>query len=391
MSQPLEAPRRVQERPRRPWTTWMLVLLLLVFVPSAAFGGYQLGKQALGEDLWDLIWLRAYQDRPLDTAPPGEGFWVAGYYVDYDKTSLDMVKTRSHHMDQVVIFGYGFDRQGNLQGKAQDPVKAVTGPQKRVLLFGNLTNGAFDKQTAHAILTDPAVQDRAVQGIIQKSTELQVAGVQIDFEDLLPTDRDAYTAFLKRLRDELHPRGMHLSIAAAAKTRDTKTGWGGATDYHAIGQIVDYFYIMAYDEHWRGGTPGPVASLNWTEQVVRYATGVMPAQKIILGMPFYGYEWTAEANGDKGKNKAFGSDRMAKRVEQYEAKVRWDPIAAENVATYKTADGERIAWYPDHRSVDAKLRLAYQYNLKGVAMWRLGFEPDLWWNELGAFRAKPVK
>ena len=391
MSQPLEAPRRLHEHARRPWTTWILALLLATFVPSAAFGGYQMGKRATGADLWDPIWLRAYQDRPMDTSAPGDGFWISGYYVDYDRSSLEMVKMSANHMDQVVIFGYGFDREGNLQGKDQQVIKAVTGSQKRVLLFGNLTHGAFDKQTAHAILTDPVIQDRAIQNILRKSTELEVAGVQIDFEDILLDDRDAYTAFLKRLRDELHPRGMHLSIAAAAKTRDTRTGWGGATDYAAIGQIVDYFYIMAYDEHWRGGEPGPVASLTWTEQVVRYATGVMPAQKIILGLPFYGYDWTAEPGGDKSKNKAFGANRMASRMEQLGAKVRWDPVAAENVATFRTADGERIAWYPDHRSVEAKLKLAYQYNLKGIAPWRLGFEPDAWWHDLGAFRAKPVK
>lgn len=368
-----------------------MVAILAALIPGVAFGGYRLGQRFSLAEVWDPLWLRVYTDRPLDMSSPGPGFWVAGYYVDYDRTSLEMVKRSAGHMDQIVIFGYGFDRQGNPIGRDQELIKGITGPQKRVLLFGNLTNGNFDKETAHAILTDPAVQDRAVAAMLKKSEELGTAGIQIDFENIPDRDRDAYTAFLRRLAGELHARKMTLSVAVAAKTRDTRTGWGGATDYAAIGQIADQVYIMAYDEHWRGGEPGPVASLGWTERVVRYATGVMPAQKIILGIPFYGYEWTAESRGDAKGNKAYGAPRLQRRAEEFGAKVTWDPVAGENVAIFKTDEGERIAWYPDERSVEAKLRLAYQYNLKGVSLWRLGFEPQEWWHRLGAFRLAPSK
>jgi len=226
---------------------------------------------------------------------------------------------------------------------------------------------------------------------LAKATDLDAGGVQSDFENIPPTDRDAYTAFLKRLKGELQPLGMTLSIAAAAKTSDTRTGWGGATDYAAIGQIVDQFYIMAYDEHWRGGEPGPVASLTWTEEVVRYATGVMPAQKIVLGVPFYGYEWAVNPEEGTKNNKAYSFSTMSRRVGEMGGTAKWDPVSGENVATFKVNGSDRVAWWPDERSLEAKLKLAYQYNLKGIAAWRLGFEKDDWWEGLGAFRVKPTK
>lgn len=389
MTIPQNVPRRAPVPPRR-GRPWLLVLLLIMPLLTA-LGGYTLGQRTAPVPIWDSVWFRAYTNRPLDTSAPGDGFWVSGYYVDYDRSSLEAVKLNAGHMDQVVVFGYGFDQEGNAIGLDQTLVKGITSQQKRILLFGNLANGAFDSDTAHAILTNKAVQDRAILSILEKSEALGVAGVQIDFENIPDGDRDAYTAFLRRLKEVLSSRNMTLSIAAAAKTRDTTTGWGGATDYAAIGQIVDQFYIMAYDEHWRGGEPGPVASLGWVEKVIRYATGVMPAQKIVLGVPFYGYEWTADATKGTKTNKAFGSGAMARRMEQFGAKVIWDPVAGENKATFTNDDGERIAWYPDQRSLDAKLRLAYQYNLKGIAIWRVGFEPDDWWHRLGAFRLKPEK
>lgn len=391
MSQPVVRPDFLPGRPRRVWPRLMIAAALIAALGATAFTAYEMGSRFAPASLLDPLWLRAYLDRPLDHGGPGNGFWVAGYYVDYDSGSLDVVKTRSAHMDQVVIFGYGFDAQGNLQGKEEQVVRGLVGQSKRIILFGNLTDGGFNEETAHAILTDKAVQDRAIKNLIAKAKGLDAGGVQIDFENIPGGDRDAYTAFLKRLKGELQPLGMTLSIAAAAKTNDTRTGWGGATDYAAIGQIVDQFYIMAYDEHWRGGEPGPVASLNWVEKVVRYAVGVMPSQKIVLGVPFYGYEWAADPKEGTANNKAYAFTRLNRRVEEYGGKVKWDPVVGENVATYKVNGSERIAWWPDQRSLDAKLKLAYQYNLKGLALWRLGFEDDEWWNAMGAFRLSPSK
>lgn len=386
----VEIPGRAPRR-RPPWVLWAVLVLMLAMLPAVAFGAYEVGRRFGAANLLDPLWMRAYLDQPLDTAGPGDGFWIAGYYVDYDRSSLEVIKRSAGHMDQIVLFGYGLDRQGNLVGQDQEIVRGITGQQKRILLFGNLTNGAFDKETAHAILTDATIRDRVIKAMLAKAIALPAAGIQIDFENIPETDREAYTAFLKQLKQELQAQHMTLTVAVAAKTSDTRTGWGGATDYVALGQIADQIYIMAYDEHWRGGEPGPVASLGWTEKVVRYATGVMPAQKIILGVPFYGYEWSAEPGAKAGGNRAYGSAAMSRRMSDLDAKVTWDPVAAENVAIVKTTDGDRIAWYPDERSLDAKLKLAYQYNLKGISLWRLGFEPQDWWNRLGAFRFSPSK
>jgi spore germination protein len=391
MTQPHKAPQSSQQRPGRRRPRWVAGLLLVASLTAVALGSFEAGKRFGPVGLFDPLLVRAYLDRPLDTSSPGNGFWISGYLVDYDQGSLDVVKTRANHMDQVVVFGYGFDRAGNVTGNDYEIMRGVTAKGKRILLFGNLTDGAFNQETASAILNDPAAQAKAIQGILERVQAMDAGGVQIDFENLAHGDREAYTAFLKRLKEELAPKGLSLSIAAAAKTSDTRTGWGGATDYAAIGQIVDQFYIMAYDEHWAGGEPGPVASLPWVEKVARYAISVMPSQKVVLGVPFYGYDWGVDEDGEP-QGKAYGSGRMARRMNEAGAAVKWDPVAGENVATYTTAEGEeRIAWWPDERSMEAKLKLAYQYNLKGVAPWRLGFEPDEWWNAIGAFRVQPSK
>jgi spore germination protein len=394
MTQPVQTPSSSPARRSNRGLRRLIASLALAVVAAAVVGAgaFEVGRRYSPAAILDPLWLRAYLNRPVDMNAPGAGFWIAGYMVDYDSGSFDVVKTRSTHMDQVVVFGYSFDPKGNVVGQDHQLVRGLTARQKRVILFNNATSAGFDKDLAHAILADPAVRATALNGIVERAKSLDAGGVQIDFENIPGNDREAYTAFLGQLKGLLQPQQISLSIAAAAKTKDSTDGWGGATDYAAIGQIVDQFYIMAYDEHWRGGEPGPVASLPWVEKVIRYATGVMPSQKVILGIPFYGYDWAVDPQTDQKGNKAYGSASMERRIEGLGGKAKWDPVSGENVATFKAADGtDRVAWWPSEQSLEAKLKLAYQYNLKGVAPWRLGFEPDEWWNEIGAFRVKPVK
>ncbi|OTA40405.1 MAG: hypothetical protein A6D92_18125 [Symbiobacterium thermophilum] len=124
--------------------------------------------------------------------------------------------------------------------------------------------------------------------------------------------------------------------------------------------------------------------------MIRYAIGVMPSQKILLGVPLYGYEWALEPEL-ADTNAAYGPGRMQRRAAQFGAEVVWDPVHAENRAVFLTDEGQRVAWFPDERSLEAKLRLAYQYNLKGIAVWRVGLEPDDWWHRMGEFRLNPEK
>ena len=367
---------------KRQWTHFWQGLLFLTAFLGALVAGHWTGSRWHQVPIWDPLWLRALLERPLDEGLPGSGFWVVGYYVDYDRRSLDSLRLRSPHLDQVVSFSYGATPDGQINGRDPEILKGVTAAPKKVILFGNLTDGKFSRDTASAILRDPAVQERYLRLLLEKVAQQKAGGVQLDFEGVAPEDRSRFTSFVQRLAEELHRRGLTLSLAVPAKVRDDpRSGWAGAFDYAALGQAVDQLFIMAYDEHYRGGEPGPVASLPWTEKAIRFAISVVPTQKILLGIPLYGYDWAAP-----GQGRAYGIKVLQARLAQQGAEIRWDPVFGENVAAYRADDGEHVAWFPDERSLEAKLALAQKYNLKGVALWRLGFEPDHYWELLGRTR-----
>lgn len=378
---PALPPRR---RRRAGWVRallWLLfTVLMLSLIVGAAYAGYRIGELTTAVPVWDALWRRGYFDRPLDTGLPGDHYWVTGYWVDYDYTSVEAVQRYSPHLDQVIAFAYGFTPEGDVQGKDPLVLRGLVGSPKRVLLFANMTDGDWSVALVRQLLTDPEVRQRSHDGIIAKVEEYGAAGVQLDFEAVPKELRDELTSYVADLAEALHARGKTLSMAVPAKPADMPwNDWNGAFDYAALGEVLDYMYIMAYDEHYAGGPPGPVASLPWTESVIRYAISVMPSKKIVLGLPGYGYDWGPDGG------RAYGTEHMQRRLAELGATIEWNAVVGENVATYGDEDAPHTVWFPDERSLAAKLALAEQYNLQGVALWRLGLEPREYWDALAVF------
>ena len=131
-----------------------------------------------------------------------------------------------------------------------------------------------------------------VASIVALTEREHYAGIDLDYENLHAGDRQAFTTFVTRLARALHARGKVLSVAVFAKTTNAGTDPRNlAQDYAAIGRAADQVRLMAYDYHWASSPPGPVAPISWVRAVLRYARTQIPASKIILGVPLYGYDW----------------------------------------------------------------------------------------------------
>lgn len=369
-------------RPRRRRGRWFLTFLgLLLLAGLAGVAGFFVGVESQPIPVWDPLWLRAQLQRPLDTSSPGSGSWVVGYYVQYDRSSLDSLVSQSDHLDQVVAFGYQLGADGSVSGPDPEILRGVTNGQKLVLLFANLTDTGFSSEMVDQMLANPASRHQAVVEILSRTAAMGAGGVQLDLEGVSPERRDDLSRFVRDLAAALHAAGRTLSLAVPAKTvDDPEHGWNGAYDYQALGEAADYLYLMAYDLHWSGGEPGPVAALPWVTDVIRHAISLVPSSKLILGVPGYGYDW-----GPDGGT-AYAWPRMAQRLEERGVTPVWDPVQGEYWATYDADDGKHTVWYSGPESLAAKLELARQYNLKGVALWRLGFETEAERAQMAAFR-----
>jgi spore germination protein len=249
--------------------------------------------------------------------------------------------------------------------------------------ISNTRDGSWDPQLIQTVLHDPALADRHVRAITDLVRRQGFAGIDIDYEDLAAADRDAFSAFVERLALALHAVDRVLTVDVFAK--DSDQGYDErnlAQDYAAIGAAADQVRLMAYDWHWQTSGPGPIAPADWVDRVLTYAVHEIPPEKVVLGVPTYGYGWGPQGGELVSWLQAYGLS------EQHAVPVNWDQTAQSPWLTYTDTDGaEHTVWFENAYSIKAKLELAQHYRIGGVYLWLVGDEDDGLWQMVSDYRA----
>ncbi|GAE43845.1 spore cortex-lytic enzyme [Mesobacillus boroniphilus JCM 21738] len=196
--------------------------------------------------------------------------------------------------------------------------------------------------------------------------------MNIDFENVLPADREHYNTFLQEAVDALHKEGYFVSTSLAPKVRaDQKGLLYEAHDYPAHGRIADFVVLMTYEWGYRFGSPQAVSPLNEIRRVLDYAITAIPRNKILMGFQLYARDWIIpHVQGQEAET--YSPQEAVSRAIRYGAAIQYDTVAASPYFRYTDEQGrEHEVWFEDARSAQAKFDLIKQYNLRGVSYWCL--------------------
>ena len=297
---------------------------------------------------------------------------------------LSLLREVDDYLTYLSLFSYRVNEDGTFTSPPNDQSIITVARQGRVgplMVITNFRGGTFDTPLAHTILTNMNIQERLITNILQTLRSKNFSGVNVDFERVAPADRDLYTAFLRRLRDRIKPAGFSLSTALAPKLSATQVGpWYEAHDYGAHGAIVDFVIIMTYEWGWSGGPPMAVAPINMVKRVLDYAVTVIPRNKIIMGIPLYGYDWTLPYEPGGLFARRVSPIQAVQIAQSRNAIIKFDQTAQSPFFNYYDDNRkEHIIWFEDPRSLLEKFKVVNQYRLRGVSYWVLGSSfPQNW-------------
>jgi spore germination protein YaaH len=243
----------------------------------------------------------------------------------------------------------------------------------------NIIDGVWDGALASKVIADPRLRDVNVAALVNLAVAGGYDGIDLDYENLRASDRAAFTSFVEQLAAALHAQGKLLSVNVYAKTSEPGT-WDGpqSQDWWAIGQAADQVRIMTYEYSWSTSPPGPVAPVNWVNDVIAYATSQISPAKIVQGIPFYGYDWVGQRGMDLVWTQAMD---LASR---FAAPLMWDSASASPWFEYVSGSARHTVWFENGSSVGAKLGVARIHDIGGIAMWRLGGEDPANWSAVRA-------
>lgn len=263
----------------------------------------------------------------------------------------------------------------------------------------HITITVMEADTVNELLRNPASRQKAIETIEQLVSSYPFVGVNMDLEYAGTVDdslRAAYTVFLQDLSKALKQQdeSLELSVAVFGSSGSKYTIW----DIPAWHESVDTIIVMAYDYHVRSSsTAGPVAPIfgkgtgRWQDDVVTNIRDILktvPSEKVVLGIPFYGYEWsTTTQEPGSFTLPSTGATATYQRVQsilsdpKVVAQERWDADALAPYIVYQQDGQNQIIYYENSRSIAYKMDFVQQLNLAGVAIWAVGYEgpyPELW-------------
>ncbi|MGC9222588.1 MAG: glycosyl hydrolase family 18 protein [Terracidiphilus sp.] len=331
-----------------------------------------------------LLWSQTLRAAPL-----------ALFYMTNAPGAVRSFLAHSRKIDLLVPAWYSVDEDGVVTGA---PNATVLKTAKAEELPVTPIVALFGKDEFHALAQNDAAQERMNDTLRRFARLHGYAGFQIDFEHVDSVDRDLLSAVVARTASALHEAGLQVSIATVPNapghpglggfSRWMYSEWRGAYDLAALARSVDLICLMTYDQHTRWTEPGPVAGWQWTVENLDYALRFVPREKLLLGIPLYGYHWRTGApiaDPLTGKDQphltggSISSDYALKLAARFGAKPAWDSIDHTEFFWFNRGQLREWVFFTGARGFHDRYQLAADRGIMGFCSWALGQEdPEIW-------------
>jgi len=295
----------------------------------------------------------------------------SAFFVDWDPQSFYSLQRNINKLNLVIPEWLFINPNTDTLTVSIDP-QALAIMQKSGVnimpMLSNVFHEVFRGDAVHRIITNPAKKEKLLNDLIRILKQHHFIGVNVDLEDLVEKTDEPLVLFQKELYEKLHTQNLLV-------TQDV-VPFNGDYNYDALAKYNDFLFVMAYDEFSEATKPGPVAEQKWIEAAIDEATKKLPANKIILGLAAYGYDWPRNSQATP-----LTYQQALTLAKESEAKIAFDNDTYNLHFGY--ADDNNIAhdvYFTDAATAFNSMRFAAEDGLAGVALWRLGSEDSRLWD-----------
>ena len=307
---------------------------------------------------------------------------VNAFITQFGQQGAKTLRDVAFDLTYISPFAYRMKADGSLEELDDIPI-VQTASKNKVMPMMAITNfSSTETGTALAttILGNTQLQETLLTNILAIMKNKGYRGLNIDFENVLPQDRENYNQFLQKAVNRLHPEGYFVSSSLAPKTSSTQKGLlYEAHDYPTHGRILDFVVLMTYEWGYRMGPPQAISPIGPIKNVLEYATSVIPRDKILMGFQVYARDWLLPH--EKGQQaETFDTQEALQRAIEYNVSIQYDQTAQSPYFHYTDAKGRaHEVWFEDARSAQAKFDLVKTFGLRGISYWVLEYSfPQNW-------------
>ena len=221
----------------------------------------------------------------LTPAAAARRFSMSYVYFGSPSSYVERVDGTQGSLDEISPNYFNLNSDGTLNFTGgNDAAAFVEQMHRRGVRVVPFLSNHWDRELGRKALSN---RKQLAEQIARAVVRYGLDGVNVDIENVTHQDRNAYSEFVELLRQKL-PEDKIVAVSVAANPYGYTQGWHGSYDYRRLGAAADYLMLMTYDEHYQGGPSGPVASRAFQEQSIQYALKYVPANKVVLDLPFFG-------------------------------------------------------------------------------------------------------
>ncbi|NEW04824.1 spore protein O [Paenibacillus sp. SYP-B3998] len=309
---------------------------------------------------------------------------ILGYYTNDSSNAL----TNYHsYINQISTDTFNTDANGNIVGAI--PTQAVAYANSvgvlPYALVSNYGTTDWDSHVAHEVLTNATAKKNLIANMVSLVKTNNYKGINIDFEAVLASDRNAMTSFVKDVASVMKAQGFLTMVSVPAKAQDDPADdWTGAFDFEPLGTYADIIQVMTYDEHGVWADPGSVASKPWIMEALKFAITYVPSEKVLMGIPAYGNDWNL-SDKTNSSNKLIPWKDIPQLISSTKGKPTRDNATGSMTFKYTAKDGSKhVVWYEDETSIKTKTHYTLTYELAGVSVYAMGEEDEKFWKAIAA-------
>ncbi len=320
---------------------------------------------------------KQHQRPAAPKAPTGWPSIRLGYADSWDSLSMESLKTRGHQLTHVSSPWFGFgDRAGQWIESPHTPVQEWSREKgvRWVPILSNLDGNTWSPEPVENLAEASAViQARCAESLAARLLELGAAGVLLDWQTVNPGISKKIAALIVRMTQVMHAHGLELwlSIPMGLEMR--------AFDIVLLSDSVDYFVAQMHDENAEQDPPGPVASQDWFDGWLRVIMSQAPAEKWIVSLGSYGYDWNL--GGGRAETIGF-ADIMSRGAAADVAAVSSQQPYLNPSFAYREGEDEHVVWFLDAGTFINQLRAVSDEGVAGIGIYRLGWEDPAVWRTL---------
>ena len=314
--------------------------------------------------------LKVGQELILDFKLPNKyKIYSNGY--SYQNLSSEILKDNNSFLSTISPFAYKIKEDGTLNNfNPSNAIKQNNTP--KVMVIANIKEkGGFSSEIAHIILSNRKIKSILINNIISEMKKENYVMLNIDLEYVKPEDKELFIEFIIDMKAKLNEANKKLSVALAPKTSSFQKGLlYEAHDYQQIGKIADYVIIMTYEWGYTYGEPMAVSPLPQVKSVIRYAKTVIPKEKIIMGIPNYGYDWKLPYKKGTAANSVSINEAIEKAKEK-KVEIKHSKASLTPYYNYVEDGISHIVHFDDACSYNEKLKLIIKEQIGGLSIWTL--------------------